>query len=434
MENSQRDGGGTSPAYRNYVLGLLTLIYTVDIVDRQILTILMQPIKLELGLSDSQLAIAYGLGYALFFGLFSLPIAMWADRRNRRNIIALAVTIFSAMTVLTGIVHNFWQLLLARFGVAIGGTGSAPLAHSVISDLFPAEKRGTAIGIHMLANNIGMLVGLLVGGWVNQFYGWRAAFFCVGLPGLLIGAVVYFTMREPVRGQADGLTAEGAADAPPLREVFRLLWAQRSFRHIAIGTTLAVTGGTSAFVWLSTFLIRSFDMQTGEVGTALAVILGVVGSVGTFLSGKLADVLGKRDIRWNLWLVTVAYVVIFPFFCAAYLAETKWLCLALLLYPGFAAAANMAPAFTMTQSLVTVRMRTQAAAILWMFVNVLAAFIGPQLTGILSDIYNPHFGQESLRYALLTGAITWLWAALHFYLGARTLKEDVARVHVPRPA
>lgn len=425
---STGDSPETSNGYTYYALCILTLTFAIDVIDRNILTILMEPIKQELGLSDTQLGIIYGLCFALFFGLFSIPIAMWADRGNRRNIISLAITIFSGMTVLTGFVTNFWHLVLTRFGVAIGEAGSAPLAHSMISDIIPAHKRATALAIFSVGGvNLGTLIGLLAGGWINEWYGWRMAFFVVGIPGLLIAALVRFTLREPVRGHADGLTAQGAEAAPGILSVFKFLWKQRSFRHIAYGAALASTGGNAAFIWIPTYLSRSFGMTSGEIGTALALILGIVGGAGTFFYGYLADRLAKRDIRWNLWIVVVAFVLSFPFWCATYLGDSKYLALGFLLYPAFAVASYMGPSAAMIQSLVTVRMRTQAAAILFLVVNLVGGFVGPQVTGILSDLYHPMLGQESLRYALLTSTVTWIWCGLHFYLATRSLKDDIAR-------
>ena len=183
-----------SPAYRNYALGMLMLAYTANYVDRQILSILLQPIKMELGLSDTQLGFLSGITFALFYATLGIPIAVWADRGNRRNIISLALTVFSGMTVVCGSVTSFAQLALARIGVGVGEAGSSPPAHSMISDMFPPEKRASAMGVYSLGINIGILIGFLVGGWVSQWYGWRAAFYVVGVPGLLIALLVRFTL------------------------------------------------------------------------------------------------------------------------------------------------------------------------------------------------------------------------------------------------
>jgi predicted MFS family arabinose efflux permease len=416
-----------SPAYRRYALAVLMLAYTANYVDRQILSILLQPIKLELGLSDTQLGFLSGITFALFYATLGIPIAMWADRGNRRNIITLALTIFSGMTVLCGMVTNFVQLAIARIGVGVGEAGSSPPAHSMISDMFPPQERASAMAVYSVGINLGILIGFLVGGWVSEWYGWRAAFFVVGAPGLLIALLVRFTLREPLRGHADGLTAQGESAAPRIAEVFRLLWTQRSFRHISFGCALAAMGGYAGVTWMPAFLMRSFEMQPGAIGTALALIIGFFGGAGTYAAGYLGDRFGKRDLRWNVWIVAILMAVAFPFSISLYLAGNEVLALVVFVYPAFAGAAYIAPALAMTQALVTVRMRAAASAVLLFILNLIGMGLGPQLAGLFSDLYGPSMGAESLRYALLTMSVVWIWAAVHFFLAARTLREDIER-------
>ena len=418
---------GFTPAYRNYALFVLMIAYTANYVDRQILSILLQPIKEDLLLSDTQLGFLSGITFAIFYATLGVPIAMWADRTNRRNIVALALTIFSSMTVVCGFVTNFAQLALARIGVGVGEAGSSPPSHSMISDMFPPEKRAAAMGIYSLGINIGILIGFLVGGWVSQWYGWRAAFFIVGVPGLLIAALVRFTLKEPERGHADNISSQASAAAPKVMEVWRLLWSQKSFRHIAFGCALAAFGGYAGVTWIPAFLIRSFDMSPGEIGTWLALIIGFVGGAGTYLTGWLADRFGKRDIRWNLWVVAVVMAVCFPFAVGMYLSPSKYWALAFFVIPAFAGAAYIGPSLAMTQGLVTLRMRAVASAVLFLILNMIGMGLGPQAVGLISDWYRPAYGDESLRYALLTVMIVWPWAGIHFVLGAKTLQEDLAR-------
>ena len=199
------------PWYRWYALGILVLVFTSSHVDRQIMGILLEPIKQDLGASDTQMGFLIGLTFALFYATLGMPIAMLADRANRRNIITAAITIWSGMTVVCGMAQSFFQLALARIGVGIGEAGSSPPSHSMISDMFPLSERGTAMGIYALGVNIGLLIAYLAGGWMSEHWGWRLTFIAVGVPGLLIALIVRFTVAEPERGASD--TAQKVADA-----------------------------------------------------------------------------------------------------------------------------------------------------------------------------------------------------------------------------
>lgn len=419
-----------SPAYRRWALIVLTLGYTMNYLDRQILSILLQPIKMDLHLTDTHLGFLSGITFALFYATLGIPIAMWADRSNRRNIIAMAMTIFSGMTVLCGFVTTYAHLVFARIGVGVGEAGSSPPSHSMISDMFPPEERASALGLYSIGINLGILIGFLVGGWVSQYYGWRAAFFCVGAPGLIVALLVRFTLKEPARGTSDGIAAQAKADAPAIREVFTFLWAQRSFRHIAFGCALAAFGGYAGITWLPSFLFRSFHMSALEIGTSLALIIGFVGGFGTYVAGWLADRLARRDVRWNVWVIAIFAVIAFPASGALYLADNKVLALTIFVIPALAGSSYVGPAVAMTQALVTLRMRAVASAILFLILNLIGMGLGPQFAGILSDLYAPRFGDESLRYALLTISIVWLWAGVHFLLAGKTLKADLERARL----
>lgn len=283
-------------SYRMYALGVLTLTYTINFIDRQILTILQEPIKAELALSDSQLGLLTGFAFAVFYVTFGLPIARWADHGVRRSIIAYSVGLWSLMTGLCGLAQNFFHLLLARMGVGVGEAGGSPPAHSLISDIFPPAERATAISTYSVGINIGVLIGFLSGGWLNEFFGWRVAFFAVCIPGLIVALIVRFTLAEPQRGLSE-LAIKNEEKAPPLSAVLRILRAKRSFVHLAIGSALIAMSNYAVLNWLPSFLIRSHGMGTGEIGTWLALIVGVCGGVGTFMGGYLADRFGQSNKR-----------------------------------------------------------------------------------------------------------------------------------------
>lgn len=418
---------GTPGSYRGYALAVLTAVYVSNYVDRQILSILLQPIKLEFGLSDTELGFLSGISFAIFYATLGMPIAMWADRGNRRNIIALATTVFSVMTALCGMAQSFVQLALARIGVGIGEAGSSPPSHSMIADLYPRAERATAMAIFALGVNVGILIGFLVGGWVNEFLGWRAAFMVVSVPGLVMALIVRTTVREPARGLADGVS-DDPSSAPPIRSVFSYMWRRRSIRHITIGATLNSFVGYGAIAWVPAFLIRSFGMTTGEIGTVLALIIGVFGGLGTFFGGYFADRLGKRDVRWNMWLIAACIAGAMPFSFGVFLTADRITALVLFIVPAMVGALYLGPSLALVQALVPLRSRTVASAILLFVLNIIGLGFGPQIVGIVSEALVPRFGEESLRYALLMVGFVNLWAALHFFLAARTLEQDLASV------
>jgi predicted MFS family arabinose efflux permease len=416
-----------SPRHRRYVLGVLTAVYVSNYVDRQILSILLQPIKQEFSLSDTQLGFLTGISFAIFYATLGIPIAIWADRGNRRNIVALATVIFSLMTALCGFAASFVQLALARIGVGVGEAGSSPPSHAMVADLYPPQERATAMAIFALGVNLGILIGFLAGGWINEFFGWRAAFLVVGAPGLLLALLVRGTVREPARGQSEGRDEEARAAAPSLALAFLTFVRVRSLRHIALGAALNSFVGYGAVAFVPAFLIRSFGMSTGEVGTALALIIGIVGGAGTFLGGYFADRLARRDVRWNVWLVAACVGGATPFGLGVYLASDPFWALTAFLIPAAVGALYLGPSLAMVQGLVPLRMRTLASAVLLFVINIIGLGLGPQAIGILSDLLAPRFGQESLRYALLLAGLVNVWSALHFYLAGRTLTRDLAR-------
>jgi MFS family permease len=421
---SQQHPGLFSEATRRYALGVLIVVYTFNFIDRQILSILMEPIKQDLGLSDTQLGLLSGFAFAAFYATLGIPIARYADRGNRRNLIALSLAVWSGMTALSGIVQNFWQLLIARIGVGVGEAGCSPSAHSMIADYYPAERRATALGLYSLGIPFGILFGFLAGGWLNQLFGWRVAFFVVGIPGLILAIVMRMTVKEPPRGMAEGRVPAGTQ--PGILETFRYIWAKRAFRHLALGGGLTAFVGYGVTSWMPSFLMRSHGMETGEIGTWLGLILGIPGGIGIVAGGWLADRLGARDQRWYMWVVAVAILISVPFSVAVYLAPTATLALLFLIIPVALGNFYQATTFSQTQGLSTLRMRAVAAAVLLFILNMIGLGLGPQIVGIISDVLQPRFAQDSLRYSLLICAFVNLWAAWHYYVAGRYLKADLA--------
>ncbi len=421
--------GATNPyasqRVRFYTLGLLTVVYTFNFIDRQLLAILQESIKAELLLSDTQLGLLTGFAFAVFYVTAGIPIARWADNSNRRNIVALAVGTWSFMTAISGLVQNYTQLLLARIGVGVGEAGGSPPAHSMISDIFPPEKRASALAFYSTGVNIGILFGFLFGGWLNEIFSWRVAFFVVGLPGIAIALLVRFTLAEPLRGLSEN---RDATDAPPVRDVLRLLWSRPAFRHISLGAALNAFAGYSTSNWTASFFIRSHDMTTGELGTWLAGIMGLGGAVGVFLGGWAAERLALKNVAWYMWMPTLTGLVCLPFMVAIYLVDSAYMALMLSIVPGILFNVYLGNALAMTHGLVGLRMRALASAILFFILNLIGLGLGPWSVGLLSDHLEPTLGAESLRMAmlyLLPAAMAW--SVAHFYFASRHLEKDLAR-------
>jgi predicted MFS family arabinose efflux permease len=415
----------TKPAHagRHFALALLVVVYTFNFIDRQILSILIEPIKLELGLNDTQMGLLTGFAFALFYATLGIPIARYADRGNRRNLIALALGIWSFMTAVSGLALNFWHLLIARIGVGVGEAGCSPPAHSIIADYFPAENRATALGIYSLGIPVGIMFGLFAGGWINEYFGWRVAFFVVGIPGLALAVIVRFTMREPERGMAEGRVA--AAAQPTIKETLDFLWKKPSFRHLAFAAALSAFVGYGVVTWVPAFLIRSFGMGTGEIGTWFGLILGIPGGIGIALGGYLADRLGAKNTSWFLWTTAVALVLATPFNLVAYLGSTSVIALVAMIIPIMLGNFYQATTFSQTQGLVELRMRAVAAGILLFIINIIGLGLGPLAVGMLADLLEPTYGKEALRYSLLAFSVVNLWAAYHYFIAGKHLKDDL---------
>ena len=408
---------------RNYVLGILVVVYTFNFIDRQILSILLESIKSDLKLSDTSLGMLTGFAFALFYATLGIPIAKYADYGNRRNLISIAIGVWSLMTAISGLAQNFYHLLFARIGVGVGEAGCSPPAHSMISDYFPANSRSTALGIYSLGIPFGIMFGLFAGGWINEYFGWRMAFFVVGIPGIVIALIFRYTVREPLRGQAEGRIDDKAQ--PSIPETMRYLLKKRSFRHLAFGAALAAFVGYGAITWLPSFFQRSYGMQTGEVGWYLGLILGIPGGLGIFLGGYLSDYFGSKDTRWYLWIVALAMAITVPLYYMVYLSPNSYSSFLWLIVPIFLGNFYQATTFSQTQGVVELRMRSVAAAILLFILNIIGLGFGPQAVGLLSDFLNPEYGKESLRYSLLILTTIKLWCAYHYYLAGKYLKEDL---------
>lgn len=419
---------GIEKTNKHYLLGVLLVVYTFNFVDRQILALLIQPIKEELLLSDTQLGFLSGIAFALFYSTLGIPIARWADRGgNRVNIIAIALAMWSGMTALCGLAINYTQLLLARIGVGIGEAGCTPPAHSLIADYFTSTERPRALSIYMLGVPFGILIGYLIGGWINEWYGWRVAFLVMGLPGVLIAIVVKLTVVEIKK---TGAASHTGSDLPSLSlgQVFQILWSKPTLRHLMLAMALTSFMGYGMGQWQPAFFVRSHDMTTGELGTWLAFIVGGGGALGIYLGGWFAARFGLDNECLQLKMLAASVAITFPLSLFVYIWPNAQGALWLLIPTNIFYFMWHGPAFALVQALVDTRMRAIAAAVALLVVNLIGLGLGPQFIGLLSDALEPTFKDDSLRYALIFNSLVGLWAAIHFVLASQHIKNDLLQL------
>jgi predicted MFS family arabinose efflux permease len=415
---------GISRSSARYALALLTAIYVVNFIDRQILSILIDPIKEELAVSDTAMGFLSGSTFALFYTFAGIPIARWADRGVRRDVIALGLALWSGMTALSGAARNYAHLALARIGVGVGEAACSPAAHSLIADYFPREKRATAMAIYSTGIHAGIFLGFALGGWIREAFGWRAAFLSVGVPGLLLAIVARFTLPEPAR---ESIGANGGhANRIPFRASMRELWRMRTFRQMCIGGGLATLVGWAFLTWSAPFLARVHGMTPASIGIRLGIVSGGGGVIGTLCGGALADRGAHRDVRWHLWVPAIGCVLALP--CLALFTQQATPTASLLWF----APAQVClvfwfgPLFGLTQTLVKPHMRALASSMFLFAINLVGLALGPLIVGALNDAFEPRLGKAAIRMSLLCICAFVPWAALHFVLAARSLESDLA--------
>jgi MFS family permease len=434
INQGKSSGFKITQRYSWYVVWLLFLVYVLNFVDRQILIILMEPIRLEFGFSDKQLGLLGGLAFAVLYSTLGIPIARLADRSNRVNIISISIFIWSIATVLTGMARSFTQLLLARVAVGVGEAGCSPPAYSLLADYFSREKRTTAFSIYSMGIYGGVFVGYLLGAFVAEHHGWRAAFWVVGIPGILLAPVVKFSLREPPRGFADG--QEVQAKMPPVSKVLGALAAKRSFRHLAIAAALHAFVGYGVNGFHPSFLIRTHQFSVAEVGVILSIVAAVSGVGGTWFGGYLADRFTnlRKDVRWQLWVPAVATLINVPVAMMAYTSPDRNTVVWLLFISLVFGVMYLGPTFATLQRLVSARERALGSALLLLVINLVGLGLGPYLVGVLSDIMNQVFlndglaaaqaKAQGLRTSLTIMVCVNVWSFIHYMLAARTLERD----------
>lgn len=414
----------SNPSYRYLVLGLLTLVYISNFVDRQVINVLAEFIIEDLSLSDTQFGLLSGFAFACIYVTMGIPIARIADRGNRRNIVAISVALWSIMTAVCGAAQNFAQLFMARVGVGVGEAGGSPPSHSIVSDIFPPHQRSTALSVYSLGVYGGILVGTVGGAYLVEYFSWRVAFVAVGVPGVLLAVLVRLIIKEPKRG-----LSEARKDVAPatFREVLALLWSRKSFRHLSFACALHafVTYGMGNFMVL--FLRRVHELPLLDAGWYYGLTAGIGGLIGTFAGGWLSDHYARKtgDHRWYIWVPFISTLAAIPFALIVFQLAPTGISAALLYFlPVTLGGLYLAPCLAATHSMVGLRMRATASAVLLFVLNLIGLGIGPAATGAMSDYFTPIYGSDALRYALSLTVLVNLWCAAHYYMASKTYRHD----------
>ena len=407
-----------SKGYRYVVVAMLAVVYTFNFMDRQIMSILQEPIRIEMGLSDTQLGMLTGLTFALFYTTCGLPVAWLADRYRRVSIMAAACGIWSLFTALCGFATNFTQLALARVMVGAGEAGGSPPSYSLISDYFPPQERGTGLAIYSLGVPVGSALGVAVGGWVAAHYGWRTAFIAVGLPGIVLAFLMLVIIREPKRGGLDPVPSGATAHTAPqnIRAGLATFFQNRTMVLTAISSGLSAFVGYAMLSWNPPFLVRVKGMSLTEVALYYSIVLGVTGFIGTFAAGWLVDRLGRRDRRWYAWVPAIAFALTLPALAGVIWAPTWQIALAFLAVPALLNNMYLAPALTVVQNAAPPSQRSLAGATLLFILNLIGLGGGPLYVGFISD----RATAQGVEQSLIVGYIA-LFPVIALTIGAHLL-------------
>ena len=398
-------GAGTGPlksatSYSYFVVWFLAIVYTMNFLDRQIVSILGKQISTELHLTKTQFGYLGGTFFAVTYTTFGIAVAYIADRMRRTWVIAFACAIWSLFTALCGTATGFAQILAYRMGVGFGEAGGSPPSYSLISDYFPAEKRGTGLAIYSLGVPLGSMIGAFAGGKIAVAYGWRAAFYAVGAPGIILAVLMLLLVREPKRGGLDAY-ADGATShppAPPLLEAVAGFFANRTLVLTAISSGLSAFVGYAGLVWNPQFLENVKRMSESDVAVYYALTLGVTGIIGTFGAGWFVDRMAKRDRRWFAWLPALAFALSVPFWLGLLWAPTWQLTMLFMAGPMLLNSTYLAPALTVAQNAVPPARRTITGAILLFVLNLVGLGAGPVYVGWIADKMTPAHGETALAY------------------------------------
>lgn len=438
MKHPAEDFSSTVNWRTHISLLLISLVYIFSYIDRQIIAVVIEPIKHEFGLSDGAMGVLTGLAFGVMYAGLGIPVGRFADKHSRRKIVAVACSLWSLATMACGLAMQFWQLLLARMSVAVGEAGGMAPSISLISDLYPKKNRALAISVFMMGPQLGLLIGLAVGGWIAQHYGWRHTFIWLGLPGLVLGILVWLLVREPQRGRYDEAACESGNAVPAeslLAQLVRLLRIV-ALRRVAIAISLAGIAGYAYGVWTPTFLIRTHGLSLAQAGLWFGFASGIGATIGTVTGGALCDRLSRRDNRWQIAMPMLGMMLSVPAAAAFFLWPVGgYVSLGGLQIPqvilfaavfGFFASWWPPLLFNAVANMVGAGERSVAAALLNFFLTLFGAGVGPLIAGVLSDAFTPVFGEQALRWSLLSTMGLFVIGGLFLVAARNPYREHVA--------
>lgn len=408
------------------VLIVLTLIATVQFFDRALMVVILEPLKQEFSLTDAQLGFLSGFSYAAAFALAGIPFGWMADRGNRRNLLAALLAIWSALVAFAGSANSFMALVLTRVGIGAADAGGQPCSVSIISDLYPTQRRASAVAIFFVGVPLGMASGFIVGAIVAGQLGWRTAFYVAAAPGVLLTILLLLLVKEPKRGASDGLQ-ESKDNAPPLSETFAFMRSQKSLVYLMAASVLVTASSSAMMSWIGSLLVRVHGLSLENVGMLTGLCMGGFGAIGTIVFGWVADRQGAKDMRNQPRMMAIAAAVIAISGTAVSLLPTVLgAAISLALFASMVAGLN-GPTYALTQSLVKVRMRGTSMSTLVVLLNLIGVGVGPALAGILSDQFAAAFGAESVRWAMVCVLMMNIPAVVLFVRCAHTIQDDLQR-------
>jgi predicted MFS family arabinose efflux permease len=425
----EEQGVAAKPSWtRWYLVGILGVVYAVNIADRYVVSTVMESIRLDLHLTDSGIAVLTGVSLALFYVTIGLPISAWADRSSRRNIIAGALVLWSFMTLCCGLAQTFWQMLAARIGVGVGEAGGTPPSTSMLADVFPPKERPMALTFYTLGAPVGAWLGASIAGQLADAFGWRAAFYGLGIPGVLLGLAIFLTVREPRRGAMERTEADTSPKVGFVESI-KFIVHQRSAMHLMMAGAVTALWGWGLMWWTPTFLMRTYGLSAGKAGALLGPMHLVAGSLATILTARLMALKTMREPKSILWLMAVVVgVTTIPSFIAFFTHDLSVATVCLWIFVP-AIYFYIGPSLGLLQNVIPSQMRATATAVTLLMANIANLVLAPQLVGLVSDLSGGPSGSNasSLRFALLLLAPTGLWAAYHYWAAIRNFRADEAR-------